>query len=226
MHEEAEEALLEGASLHSDSSLPFFEPPLPFRSRSRPNGRRLLVKYLPFLLLLSLCFNVYLFLDYSDLFPSGRRKEILFRATPCRNTSCASTNYHQTSPNSKSVHNLLDFLPSSKQLNQTESFALGESESNIAGQFWEKWKALQESEDLSKYKGVTICDSVTMPHPLDVQFNNPDWQFFQRNPEVPGNSFPTMYLYNAYYEKRTKVPLVKILTANSNDKLMKKKKWW
>lgn len=129
-------------------------------------------------------------------------------------------------PNNKKDDELSDRIPLRVQLDDEQTFQQVEKESNLAAIYWHRWKTFPDQINQAK-ASVRHCPAVQLTQPYKVKQNNLHWQQFDATSDKAGEETITMYLYNAYYDKRIAGrPLVRLITMNKQYLMAEKRKWW
>ena len=120
------------------------------------------------------------------------------------------------------------------QLDTLKTFYLAESESNLPLLYWKKWNELPvEGNTNVRDARVNYCTQVNLTDPFRLRHNNLYWQVVSVKMDNHHQTSQSetdridLFLYNAYYDNRVKqTPVVVIITANNQDRLSRRLKWW
>ncbi len=117
---------------------------------------------------------------------------------------------------------LSSFLPKRIQLNESQTMALVEAESNLAASYWARWKMIDAKKGLSPLAGAVHCAGVSMISPHQARMSNLYWQVTEST-----ETSLKLFLYNAYYDDRLWArPQVKVITATDRQVQVERLKWW
>ena len=114
--------------------------------------------------------------------------------------------------------NLESKIPKQIDMNEKQIFERIENETNIALNYWSKWKKYSESNDWIN-KSVKVC-ATELPSITTMNFNNNYWQSIINKEDL------TLYLYNAYYDNRKDTKIVRIFGVTNNYEFLTKMKFW
>ncbi len=103
-------------------------------------------------------------------------------------------------------------------LSEKEIFDLTEKDSNLALNYWSEWKKFN-TNNVWNMKDVKICNT-ELPSPLSIKFNNIYWQSIINTENL------TIFLFNAYYDKRQSTKKVRIVTVTDHYLALARKKLW